>query len=50
MFEITGGSLTPVIVTVTVADAVAKPSEMVYPKLSVAVWPAARELNWPFGS
>ena len=29
MFEITGGSLTPLTVTVTVADAVEKPSETV---------------------
>jgi hypothetical protein len=47
----TGGSLTPVIVTVTVAVSVPPwPSEIVYVNESVSVWPVVRDSNWPFGS
>ena len=46
-----GASLTPLIVTVTVADEVPPfPSLTVYEKVSVADSPTARDSNSPFGS
>jgi len=40
----------PLTVTLTVAVALpAWPSETVYLKVSVAVWPAGSDANWPLG-